>query len=460
MEVLGYVEKGTINGLGSLPGGYRRAVMNKFSELLSKYNDVLMVETNMRFDGNGNVVPPEGYESEAHLDSNLDCFCQNRSNAAPIYTLGCCGKPVHVQCLIDYLRTMPFCMYCSKSLYESYEHLPQESIIGDAPPAEEEVASVVEEVPAAIEKTVPAVEEVPAAIDKTAAIEKTAPVVEEVPAAEDAQAACAAIIKRRWEDNVRSHAAAVAAIEKTAPGVEEAATEIEKTLPVVEEAAAAIEKTPVKEDEITDDDIRTFLGVDGKSAKEYETSVEDMTRKIAMDMKRNMQEASAEKETKRRGDAMMADGLGVGAVVTVKVDYRTHSHAQGLVAIVYKYTETGSAIVCCESGVLTHDGSSKDYYVPSDKFKINAGAGESAVIPRRLNQVREDIMNGVYDYKNMPRISYSKFHQECVQAESPCKRNVCGCKGHCTARCGCRRKGLDCTSTCGCSGNCNWRDAK
>jgi hypothetical protein len=36
MEVLGYVEKGTINGLGSLPGGYCRAVMNKFSELLSK----------------------------------------------------------------------------------------------------------------------------------------------------------------------------------------------------------------------------------------------------------------------------------------------------------------------------------------------------------------------------------------------------------------------------------------
>jgi hypothetical protein len=187
---------------------------------------------------------------------------------------------------------------------------------------------------------------------------------------------------------------------------------------------------------------------------------EDHNRRIAMEMKCRMQDASAVKETQRRGEAMIADGLGVGAVVTVKVDYRTFSHAQGLVCIVYKYTETGSAIVCCESGVLTHDGSSKDYYVPSDKFKVNAGVGESAVIPKKLEKVREDIIKGVYDYEKMPRISYSKFHQECIEANSPCKRNVCGCKGVCSARCGCRRKGFDCTSTCGCSGNCNWRNAK
>ena len=52
--------------------------------------------------------------------------------------------------------------------------------------------------------------------------------------------------------------------------------------------------------------------------------------------------------------------------------------------------------------MLTHDGSSNDYYVPSDKFKVNAGAGESAVIPKKLEKVREDIMKGVYDYAKMP----------------------------------------------------------
>jgi uncharacterized protein Yka (UPF0111/DUF47 family) len=51
------------------------------------------------------------------------------------------------------------------------------------------------------------------------------------------------------------------------------ATAIDKTAPVVEEAAAAI-------DEISDDDIRTFLGFNGKSTEEYEKSVEEMTRRL------------------------------------------------------------------------------------------------------------------------------------------------------------------------------------
>ncbi len=82
----------------------------------------------------------------------------------------------------------------------------------------------------------------------------------------------------------------------------------------------------------------------------------------------------------------------------------------------------------------------------SDKFKVNAGAGELAVIPKKLEKVREDIMKGVYDYAKMPQISYHKFHQECIDMNSPCKRNVCGCKVTCTARCGCRRKGFDMNS--------------
>ena len=163
---------------------------------------------------------------------------------------------------------------------------------------------------------------------------------------------------------------------------------------------------------------------------------------------------------KRRCDELESEGLGVGAVVSCKVDYCTHSHAEGLVCIVYKCSDYGAAIVCCENRVLTHDGSKNDYYVPSDKFVIKAGAEEEAVIPEELQKVRKDIMEGKYDYDNMPRISYSKQHQQSVSATSPCKRAVCSCKGGCNSRCGCRRKNLDCTSTCGCSGNCNWRAAK
>jgi hypothetical protein len=125
MEVLGYVAKGSIDRLGSLTGGYCKVVMTKFSDLLVKYNDALIVETNMRFDENGNVQAPKGFEREIYPETF--CFCMNMSNTLPIYTLGCCGKPVHVRCLVDYLRTMPFCMYCSVSLYGSYERLPHNS---------------------------------------------------------------------------------------------------------------------------------------------------------------------------------------------------------------------------------------------------------------------------------------------------------------------------------------------
>ncbi len=61
---------------------------------------------------------------------------------------------------------------------------------------------------------------------------------------------------------------------------------------------------------------------------------------------------------KRCGHAAQSAGAGIGAVVTLKVDFRTHSHAQGLIVIMYEMKEiTGGILVCCEHGVITHDGS-------------------------------------------------------------------------------------------------------
>ncbi len=88
--------------------------------------------------------------------------------------------------------------------------------------------------------------------------------------------------------------------------------------------------------------------------------------------KRNRKQASqAIKAMKQCGRAAQAAGAGIGAVVVLKVDYRTHSHAQGLMAIVYEMNEsTGGILVCCEHGVVTHDGSRKDYWVPYDKYFV------------------------------------------------------------------------------------------
>ena len=62
--------------------------------------------------------------------------------------------------------------------------------------------------------------------------------------------------------------------------------------------------------------------------------------------KKNKQAVQAAKEIKKCGRAAIESGAAPGAVVTLKVDYRTHSHGQGLLAIVYDVKQTGGILVC------------------------------------------------------------------------------------------------------------------
>jgi len=55
MEVFGYIDKGEVEIISQLPGGYRDIVMNKFAELVSKYDSVLVVETQMNVDEDGKI---------------------------------------------------------------------------------------------------------------------------------------------------------------------------------------------------------------------------------------------------------------------------------------------------------------------------------------------------------------------------------------------------------------------
>ena len=101
--------------------------------------------------------------------------------------------------------------------------------------------------------------------------------------------------------------------------------------------------------------------------------------------KRNKrQAASALKEIKRCGIAAIKSGAEVGAVCTLKVDYRTHSHAQGLIAIVYDVKTTGSILVCCDHGVITHSGTKAEYWMPVDKYSIVARKDGGMSTPGRL----------------------------------------------------------------------------
>lgn len=415
LEVFGYIKASTMSQIETNRGGFRHFVMNKYAELISKYDSSLFVETRMTVDDLGkNVINEQDTESECKKKQEDICFCSNSATEL-VHILTCCGKSVHHQCLLDYIRTMPFCMFCSTSLLMLPTSINEDAIGMKAANA-----------------SVPIVGSVKNEIETTAA--------EELDTLPSERMLDCVTTDTTSKDLIPSMQMLEESCLEPPPHEEVYANPPTTTLTKEE----SICQTPPNEDECN-----TVNG----------DNIEDINRRVAREKKNKMQTENARKAVKQRGDTLIADGLGPGAVLTLKVDYRTHSHAAGLVVIVYKSNDTGAALVCCENGVITHDGSAGDYWVPSDRFVVNAGYKETAVIPPKLQLLRDAILKGEYDYQSQPRISYSKRHADITGASSPCKKAICSCKGACTARCGCRRKKLDCTSACGCSGNCNWRMA-
>jgi len=184
--------------------------------------------------------------------------------------------------------------------------------------------------------------------------------------------------------------------------------------------------------------------------------METERRDDAMAKRNRKQETQAIKAMKQCGRAAQAAGAGIGAVVSLKVDYCTHSHAQGLLAIVYEMKEsTGGILVCCQHGVITHDGSRKDYWVPYDKYTVTARAQDTCPLEDALESVRNLVLEGRYNATDQQRISYSKYHEIEIGSSSPVKKGKgCSCKKGCGNNCGCKKKGFRCHSGCFCNGNC------
>ena len=131
-----------------------------------------------------------------------------------------------------------------------------------------------------------------------------------------------------------------------------------------------------------------------------------------------------------------------GAVVTLKMDYRTYHNPEGLVAIIYKFDlGTGGTKTCSEHGVITHDGSQGVYVVPVDRYVLNAPVGTYAPLPEKLAEVCKKVEDGLFDERKSRRISYSKVHQGQINANTVQQIVGAGRK-------------LSCHSGCSCNGNC------
>jgi hypothetical protein len=161
---------------------------------------------------------------------------------------------------------------------------------------------------------------------------------------------------------------------------------------------------------------------------------------------------------KNWGQAALESGVGISALVSLKVDYRTNCHAQGLLAVVYRFQEnSGGILVCYEHGIVTHDGTSNDYWVPYDKFRVIAWNDTTFPISNKLQAVHDKVLAGSFlDAKITPRISFSKYVNMDLGTASPVeKAKGCSCKKGCNRECGCKKKGLRCHSECVCNVNCH-----
>jgi hypothetical protein len=81
---------------------------------------------------------------------------------------------------------------------------------------------------------------------------------------------------------------------------------------------------------------------------------EGIVRKEAMEKKNCKQEEYAKKAMKMCGKAAVDSGIGIGALLSLKVDYQMHCHAQGLLAIVYRFQENSGGIMFVVSMEPSH----------------------------------------------------------------------------------------------------------
>ncbi len=132
-----------------------------------------------------------------------------------------------------------------------------------------------------------------------------------------------------------------------------------------------------------------------------------------MEKKNCKQEESAIKAMKICGKAALDSGIGIGALVSLKVDYRTDCHAQGLLAIVYRFQEnSGGILVGCEHGIITHDRISNNYWVPYDKYRVIARNDGTFPISNNLQVMHDKILAGCFvDDKTIPRFFLLKVCQ-------------------------------------------------
>ncbi len=397
LEIYGWIKGGAIEMIANTPAGYRGFVMNFYDDMIKKYNDTLVAELRL------------------HLVNN----------EIEIHPLGATATEKETETVVQSLDI--------DSAVES----------GDAVEGSLEIANAVEGGDA-----VEGSQEMDNAVAGSDAVDDTADNAEYC---DDVQESA--------NDNVVQigyHGKDVMMDEVVDVVMNKHALTTNADDAVIDEVVEQVTRT---DDDAVEGDVHpeVMLSDEDEPLSNTESASTDSIRAKSMEMRNKRQEQSAMKAIKQFGKEAINAGAGIGAVVTLKVDFRTHSHANGLLAVIYDVKEgTGGILVCCEHGVITHSGTKGDYWVPYNMYKVVVKRGDNVPLTEAMMALRVKVLMGQYVPEDQKRISYAKLHDITIHTTSPAKRGKgCSCRKGCKKSCGCKKNGYTCHSGCFCNGNCD-----
>ncbi|KAG7364152.1 hypothetical protein IV203_037354 [Nitzschia inconspicua] len=92
-----------------------------------------------------------------------------------------------------------------------------------------------------------------------------------------------------------------------------------------------------------------------------------------------------------------------GTVVPMKMDPRDVKRARGLLGVVCDRSgnRAGGVQVATGEGIATADIKKREYFIPSDRYAVQKV--HDLALPEKLEVVREEIMNGVFDLEKQKK---------------------------------------------------------
>ncbi|KAG7364486.1 hypothetical protein IV203_037688 [Nitzschia inconspicua] len=187
------------------------------------------------------------------------------------------------------------------------------------------------------------------------------------------------------------------------------------------------------------------IGEDGgRQPPKTETDVRNEARRVACIKRKRNQEIQAEKMVRLRNETLQH--VTPGTVVSMKMDPRDVKRARGLLGIVCDRSgnRAGGVQVATEEGIVTADLKKREYFIPSDRYAVQKV--QDLALPDKLEVVRQEIMNGLFDLGKQKQKVSMKTAYRLVERGPPIERKGCGCKGKkCTHFCGCVKAKKKCS---------------